>query len=191
MTPLVTKAIKVAATAHAGQTRKGSQTPYVAHPFGVMAYAAEVTQDENVLAAALLHDVLEDVPAETYDEACMREDFGDRVVALVKAVTENERTADERATWQSRKNAYLAHLEEADPDALIVSLADKTHNLAAILEDFRQKGDSFWDIFNAGVERQVWCYGAVADVLNRRMEETALLRRYNQLVEELRQATAS
>lgn len=93
--------------------------------------------------------------------------------------------------WQSRKNAYLAHLEEADPDALIVSLADKTHNLAAILEDFRQKGDSFWDIFNAGVERQVWYYGAVADVLNRRMEETALLRRYNQLVEELRQATTS
>lgn len=133
-------AMRKAAWAHdqAGQYRKGTDIPYIIHPVGTMMIAGNVTDDEDTLIACLLHDVLEDVDSSVYNEADMREDFGDRVVAIVKDVTKDGTKGD----WRERAQAYLEHLERsASDEAVIVSAADKTHNLLSILCDYAEVGD--------------------------------------------------
>lgn len=87
-TPKIERAINTAAYAHRHQTRKGSDVPYIVHPFGVMLIASQATADEDTLIACLLHDILEDVPEE-YSKQQMLRDFGESVVAIVEGVTKN------------------------------------------------------------------------------------------------------
>lgn len=147
-----------------------------------MLYAAEVTSDEDTLTAALLHDVLEDCP-DVYSETDMRRDFGDTVTSIVLDVTEDGDPND-KSTWKDRKNKYLAHLKVASPSALIVSLADKTHNLTSTLDDYERLGDQLWDRFNASREQQLWFYTSVKDILGDRLGAQAT-HRYSALVEQL------
>lgn len=181
ITPKTLQAITVATRAHDGQHRKGSDIPYISHPYSVMLFAAEMTSDEDTLAAALLHDVLEDSP-DVYSEADMRRDFGDTVTNIVLDVTEKKRP-DEKASWKIRKDEYLAHLAHASESALIVSLADKTHNLTTLLEDYEQYGDALWERFNAGKEQQLWFYTSIANTLGERLDE-ATMHRYKTLVKQ-------
>lgn len=80
------RGIATASRAHDGHYRKGSGVPYISHPMAVMLIAASVTNDEDVLLAALFHDILEDVP-ENYSRAEMKDEFGLRVVEIVEGVT--------------------------------------------------------------------------------------------------------
>lgn len=182
ITPKILKAITVAAKAHDHQYRKGSTLPYISHPYSVMLFAAEATKNEDVLIAALLHDVLEDAP-HIYSEKDMRRDFGDTVTNIVLDVTEDGDPND-KATWKERKKKYIAHLLVADESALIVSLADKTHNLATTIEDYEQLGEQLWERFNAGKEQQLWFYTSVAEVLDKRLGDH-ITHRYNTLVRQL------
>ena len=131
-TPRLYQAVNTAARAHDRHQRKGSDIPYIVHPFSVMTIAAEATEDEDVLIACLFHDILEDVP-ENYSEQTMRQEYGDRVTELVLGVTKNSDITD----WRQRSEAYLEHLWQADDGAVIVSAADKIHNLISILEDLQ------------------------------------------------------
>lgn len=184
ITPKILQAITVATNAHNGQHRKGSDLPYISHPYSVMLFAAEITSDEDTLAAALLHDVLEDC-SDVYSEANMRRDFGDTVTDIVLDVTEKKRP-DEKASWKIRKDEYLAHLAHASEQALIVSLADKTHNLTTLLEDYEQYGDMLWERFNAGKEQQLWFYASIADALSERLNESTM-RYYKNLVDQFQE----
>jgi (p)ppGpp synthase/HD superfamily hydrolase len=124
----IDRAIKIAGAAHRNQKRKGSDIPYIMHPFAVMTIAGEVTNDDNVLIACLLHDVLEDVP-EKYSKEQMRKDFGENVVKIVEGVTKD----DSLKSWKGRSDAYLKHLEEqASDESVLVSCADKIHNLMSM-----------------------------------------------------------
>lgn len=179
--PRLLSAINVAAYAHRNHTRKGTNIPYVSHIFSVMHLASTVTDDEDVLIAALFHDILEDVPEE-YSEAQMREDFGDRVVELVLGVTKDDSISD----WQERSDAYLAHLSGADEGSVIVSVADKLHNLLSILADHAEIGDELWGRFNSGKDRQQWWYGAVSEVAAKRIPGNPLVAVLEEKVAELR-----
>ena len=162
--PRLIQAINTAAWAHRDHVRKGTDIPYVSHVVGVMHLVSQVTDDEDVLVAALFHDILEDVPEE-YSPQRMAEEFGDRVVELVRGVTKDSTLS----SWQDRSDAYLAHLREADDGSVLISAADKLHNLLSIHADLDQLGDELWGRFNSGKERQLWWYRSVADLVQERL----------------------
>lgn len=162
--PRLIKAINTAAWAHRDHVRKGTDIPYVSHVFGVMHLVSQVTDDEDVLIAALFHDILEDVPEE-YSAERMGEEFGDRVVELVRGVTKDSTLS----SWQDRSDAYLAHLRKADDGSVLISAADKLHNLLSIHADLDELGDELWARFNSGKERQLWWYRSVADLVLERL----------------------
>ena len=95
----------------------------------------------------------------------MAEEFGDRVVELVRGVTKDSTLS----SWQDRSDAYLAHLREADDGSVLISAADKLHNLLSIHADLDALGDELWGRFNSGKERQLWWYRSVADLVQERL----------------------
>lgn len=178
LSPRLMRAMDVAAHAHRDHRRKGNHVPYISHLFGVMYLASQVTDDEDVLIACLLHDTLEDVPQE-YSERRMREEFGDRVTDTVLGVTKDDSLRD----WRARNEAYLRHLaQEAGDESVLVSCADKLHNLKSILADHEVLGDELWSRFNAGKEQQQWWYSAVHEVTSRRLPEVGLNEEFGELV---------
>ena len=178
--PRLIRAINTAAWAHRDHVRKGTDIPYISHIFGVMHLVSEVTDDEDVLIAALFHDILEDVPEE-YSAEEMEADFGPRVVELVGGVTKDSSLPD----WQSRADASLQHLRSSDDGSVLISAADKLHNLLSILADHQAIGEDIWARFNSGKERQQWWYRAVSDVAAERLPGNPLVVELQRRVAEL------
>jgi len=159
LTPKIHQAMNLAAEKHLGQTRKGNGLPYITHPFAVAFILNDYTDDEDVICAGLLHDVLEDVKG--YGYAKMERDFGWKVSGIVREVSEDKNPdfkGNERLTWEKRKKEYLKHLEKASQEALLVSAADKLHNLISMVELYGEKGDEMWLEFNASAEKTLWFY---------------------------------
>lgn len=155
----VNKAIEVAAKAHQGQVRKGTDLPYVSHPYAVAMIASKYTNDEDVIIAALCHDILEDVSFSIYSEQDMRRDFGDQVVKIVRDVSEDKNADEPDKPWLERKNRYLGHLESlSDIRSIIVSTSDKIHNIYSLVDSIKETGDSVWSRFNATKEQKLDFY---------------------------------
>ena len=150
---------------HADQLRKGTDIPYVSHLLAVAALVLEHGGDEGQACAALLHDAVEDGGAAW--ETVIAERFGSRVAGIVRACTDAD--TQPKPPWRARKEAYLAHLETAPPDALLVSAADKLHNARAIAADLRAHGQAVFNRFNAGREGTLWYYEALSAVFLRRL----------------------
>ena len=137
---MIREAAKFAQMAHEGAMRKGSQIPYIYHPMEVALIAAQMTGDEEVIAAAYLHDVLEDTST-TQEE--LEAVFGRRVTELVKAETE-----DKSRSWQERKGSTIRHLREASREIKILTLADKLSNMRCTARDYMVVGDDIWQRFH-------------------------------------------
>ena len=152
-----------ALTIHAEQERKGAGTPYVAHLLGVASLVLEHGGDEDQAIAGLLHDAIEDVGPE--QEAIIRARFGSRVAAMVRACTDADTMP--KPPWRTRKEAYVAHLEHADQEAVLVSACDKLHNARAIVTDLRALGPAMFSRFTAGMDGTLWYYRALADAFVR------------------------
>jgi (p)ppGpp synthase/HD superfamily hydrolase len=170
LTPQIDRAIGLAAALHRDQARKIGGQPYVSHPFAVALILSDCVDDQDVLAAALLHDVLEDVSG--YDQDRMRADFGDRVTDLVLQVSEDKDPnvkSDARATWRDRKEGYLRGLLRHSPEAVMISAADKFHNLKGMNDGLEKDGRAVLDRFNAGQDDQVWFYRQIAEIVERRL----------------------
>ncbi len=131
----------------------------------VAAIVLEHGGDEDQAIAGLLHDAIEDVGAE--QEAAIAERFGPRVAAIVRACTDADTLP--KPPWRARKQAYIAHLEHAGADALLVSAADKLHNARAIVTDLRTLGPAMFGRFAGGRDGTLWYYAALAEVLGRRL----------------------
>lgn len=158
----VDEALCFAIDAHAGMVRKVDGLPYILHPMEVATIVASITGDEDVICAALLHDVVEDTP-HTLDE--IREAFGDRVADLVDSETEDKREGlPPSETWRLRKEESLGCLRGArDEGVRILWLADKLANLRSFARLKRDRGDALWDSFNQKDPRQhAWYYTEVA-----------------------------
>ncbi len=160
---LVFEAIEFAARAHAGQFRKGTRLPYLIHPMGVAKILIEHHCADELVAAGLLHDVLEDTPA-TAAELCQA--FGERVAQLVEASSE----PDHADTWENRKRHTIEFLQTAPPDVLLIVLADKLDNLREIREDYVRRGEQTWARFNRPKEKQRWYFESLLQVLATRVE---------------------
>lgn len=137
---MIRKAAEFAARAHAGAMRKGSQIPYIYHPMEVALIVAQMTDDPEVIAAAYLHDVLEDTQV-TADE--LEKEFGSRVLAMVNAETE-----DKSLTWRERKENTIRHLLTASYEVKILTLGDKLSNMRATARDYMVVGNDIWQRFN-------------------------------------------
>ena len=189
---LTDRALEYAVKAHAGQTRKGTSIPYIVHPVEVMKIVAGITGDEEVRAAAVLHDTKEDAGA-TPEE--LAELFGDRVSKLVCAESEDKREdRPEKETWRIRKQETLDHVEHADRDVKIICLGDKLANMRDIARDFKAVGDDLWTRFNApedgkGIEGKKtnigWYYRGIADRLKDELGQTAAWKELDGLVAEV------
>ena len=157
-------ALRFAIDAHAGMTRKGDGSPYILHPLEAATIAASMTHDEDVICAAVLHDVVEDTPT-TLDD--LREAFGDRVAQLVASETEDKRNgASPSESWLERKQESLERLRATeDTDIHIIWLADKLSNMRSFARIHSRKGNAMWERFNQkDPALHAWYYRQVADV---------------------------
>jgi (p)ppGpp synthase/HD superfamily hydrolase len=155
---------------HARQVRKGSGVPYIAHLLAVSSLVIEYGGDEDQAIAALLHDAIEDQGGDPA-RVQIRERFGNRVERIVEGCTDTDTRP--KPPWRTRKEAYFAHLEEADAATRLVSLADKVHNARAIVMDYRGLGEELWPRFAGGREGTIWYYRSLADAF-RRLESSPL-----------------
>jgi (p)ppGpp synthase/HD superfamily hydrolase len=162
---MIFDAIEFAAAAHRGQYRKGTPIPYLMHPLGAARTVIAAGYPEHVVAAAILHDIIEDTE-HTVDD--IRGRFGDRVAALVDACSEPNH---HDASWEERKQHTVKTLAGAtDPEVLIVAIADKLDNIRSIREDLELRGELTWKRFKRGREQQAWYYRALSEVFGQRMD---------------------
>lgn len=158
--PRFLRAFHFAAEKHAGQTRKASTIPYIAHLMGVASLVLEFGGDEDMAIAALLHDVVEDCGgASVLSE--VRRQFGSRVAKIVDGCTDSD--TEPKPPWRGRKQAYIRHLKSADAETRLVSAADKLNNVRSILSDRREVGESVWGRFSGGREGTLWYYRALLE----------------------------
>ena len=149
-------ALVFATERHGEQRRKGTEIPYVSHLLGTCALVLEAGGDEDEAIAGLLHDTLEDQVA-TFDE--IAEEFGERVAGIVRECSDTQEYP--KPPWRERKTAYLDALAHHSQSAVLVSNADKLHNLRTIVSDYRQVGEELWERFNPESD-QAWYYSALA-----------------------------
>ena len=176
LTRRFTEALALAAELHAGQARKGTDVPFVSHVMTVAAIALEYGAQEVEAIAALLHDAIEDAPRPPGAHAVralIRERFGEAVLAIVEGCTDTD--ADPKPPWLDRKRRYLAHLGAAAGPVLLVSAADKLHNVRAILRGHEEVGDRVFERFNreAGKTGTVGYYRILADLFEARRSDGA------------------
>ena len=153
--PRFLRAFQFAAEKHAGQTRKASTIPYLAHLMGVASLVLEAGGDEDLAIAALLHDVVEDCGGAPMLKEVRRR-FGARVAKVVDGCTDADTYP--KPPWRERKEKYLRHLAAADDDTRLVSAADKLNNVRSILSDYREVGELVWARFQGGREGTLWYY---------------------------------
>lgn len=161
-TTLFDKALKFATDAHSGTERRGKGFPYIIHPMEAVAIVATITSDPELLAAAVLHDTVEDTDVTIED---IRNEFGGRVATLVQHETA---PLPGDAPWRTRKQSQSDLLASAPRDSKIVAIGDKLSNLRAIANDFKQIGDDLWKRFSApnGKEDVEWYYRQLGAALS-------------------------
>jgi myo-inositol-1(or 4)-monophosphatase len=161
---ILDEAIVFAVNAHSGYMRKGSKIPYILHPLEAAAIVAAITEDERIIAAAVLHDVVEDTYV-TIEE--VQEKFGGYVAGLVAAETENKREGESKEeTWRIRKQETIDHLMYSPSrEVKILTLGDKLSNMRAIYKDHKAVGNEVWLRFSQKDSNEhAWYYKAVLEV---------------------------
>ena len=182
-TTLLDRAIIFAVRAHAGTERRGKGFPYIVHPMEAVEIVATMTRDQELLAAAALHDTVEDTDT-TVEQ--IREEFGDRIASLVASesdiVLEGLPAED---SWHARKQSAIDRLARASHDAKIVALGDKLSNMRAIARDYAQQGDALWNLFHAKDPKDhEWHYRGLADAL-RELEDTFAYQEFVKLINQV------
>jgi myo-inositol-1(or 4)-monophosphatase len=179
---LVSEAIAFAVKAHDGMRRKKSDIPYILHPMEAAVIVGTMTDDQNLIAAAALHDVVEDTDIDINE---IEDKFGKRVRELVAAETEDKRADLPPAdTWRIRKEESLADLKKTDDiGVLMVWLGDKLANMRSIYRDWKVEGDALWQKFNQkDVNEQAWYYGSIVELTDR-LSHTSAWIEYKTLTE--------
>jgi (p)ppGpp synthase/HD superfamily hydrolase len=167
MTTLLTarfdEALAFASQVHRLQIRKGGTIPYIAHLLAVTALVLENGGDEDTAIAALLHDTVEDQGGLPMLER-VRAAFGPRVAAIVMEVSDNE--GDPKPPWKVRKEQFIASIPTLSPEARLIALADKLHNVRSTIDEFRRVGEVVWTRFHGRRDGTLWYYREVLSALN-------------------------
>lgn len=174
---LISKATMFAVAAHSGQFRKDGITPAVIHAMEASVIVSTITGDQAVMAAALLHDTIEDTDVTPEQIKRM---FGDKVFRLVAAETEDKhREMSAESSWMMRKKASIDELKaEKDTDVKILWLGDKLSNMRSFYRLHLKEGKNMWQSFNQKDEKiQEWYYREIADALSD-LKDTAAYSEY-------------
>lgn len=155
---LIDKALRFAAEAHEGQYRKGTKTPYITHPVAVGMLLLKYGYCEELVAAGILHDTVEDTEATLED---IEESFGRNVAEIVAGCSE----PDKSLSWEKRKEHTIEFLKTATPEIRAVACADKLHNITSIMDNAALEGEEVWNRFNRGRDKQEWYYRSLIDSL--------------------------
>ncbi len=182
-TELLDRAIVFAVRAHAGTERRGKGFPYIVHPLEAVEIVATMTNDQELLAAAVLHDTVEDTDATI---AQIQTEFGDRVAELVAMESdEPHQSQDSIENWRARKQTAIDRLARASRDAKIVALGDKLSNMRAIARDYAEQGDKLWNLFHAKDPKDhEWHYRGLATSL-RELRDTVAYQEFEQLINQV------
>ena len=165
---LVAHAHDLASDAHAGQRRKDDGTPYITHPVTVAGLLDDAGFGDEVIAAALLHDVVEDTDM---GSAELRERFGERVAGLVEALSEDEHISD----YEERKREHREQVEESGPDAIAIYIADKLSNLRDMRKIYALEGEEISERFNSPIDVRVRLWKEDAKMAQRSAPELPFL----------------
>lgn len=173
---VVEKAIAFATQAHEGQFRKGTTRPFIVHPLEVGQIVATMTEDEEIISAAFLHDTIEDCEGVTRE--MIREEFSERVASLV--VQESE---DKTKTWMERKSATIERLKSAPWEVQVIALGDKLSNMRDIDRDYPLNGDALWNRFRMKDKQMIgWYYKGILNSLQSSMNRMPAFEEYCKLV---------
>ena len=180
----IEKAIQFALDSHGGVKRKGKNSPYILHPLEAMLIVSKLTDDEDVIAAAVLHDTLEDTDVTQED---LRREFGDRVANLVNAESENKRRdQSSESTWKVRKGETIEHIRHASREEKLICLGDKLANLREIAGDYSLVGDALWSRFNQKDKAMyAWYYGSIYQILLQEFGPIPTIQEYGKLLNEV------
>lgn len=184
MRDLVSEAIAFSTKAHDGMRRRKSDAPYILHPMEVGAIVGTMTDNQEVIAAGVLHDVVEDAGI-TIEE--IGEKFGARVMELVASETENKREElPPEDTWQIRKEESLEKLRTTDDiEVLMLWIGDKLSNIRTIYRDYLVEGNALWNKFHqSDVNVQAWYYRSIMKYTER-LSHTLAWIEYKTLVEKI------
>lgn len=174
---MIEKAIAFATRAHEGQFRKGTTRPYIVHPLEVGNIVATMTDDEEIISAAILHDTIEDCAGVTSD--VISDVFSERVAHLVMQESE-----DKSKTWLERKGATIEHLKTAPREVQMIGLADKLSNMRDIDRDYPECGDELWNRFRMKDKKMIgWYYKGILASLKGTMFDVSVFEEYCRLVE--------
>ena len=184
MKDIVSEAIVFSTRAHDGMRRRKSDVPYILHPMEVGVIVGTMTDSQEVIAAGILHDVVEDAGISMEEIA---EKFGPRVMELVASETENKHAElPPEDTWQLRKEESLARLKATnDIEVLMLWIGDKLSNIRAIYRDFLIEGNAIWDKFHqSDIKVQAWYYRSIMKYTDR-LSDTLAWNEYKMLVEKI------
>ena len=178
---MLDRAIIFAVEAHAGTERRGKGFPYIVHPMEAMEIVATMSSDQELLAAAALHDTIEDTDV-TVEQ--LRSLFGERIARIVEAESDSV-FEGMSGNWHVCKQAGIDRLESAPLEVKIVALGDKLSNMRAIARDYAVQGESLWKLFHSSDPNEyAWRYRALRDAL-RELEDTDAFREFDRLIEKV------
>ena len=182
-TELLDRAILFAVNAHHNSERRGKGFPSIVHPMEAVEIVATITPDQELLAAAALHDTIEDTDV-TVEQ--IRAEFGDRIAELVHSESDQfTEGVSEEDSWHDRKKAAIDRLAAAPHDAKIVALGDKLSNMRAIWRDYQTKGDELWKIFHCSDKAaHEWHYRGLAASLSE-LSDTFAYQEFVRLIDEV------
>lgn len=182
-TELLDRALVFAVHAHAGTERRAKGFPYIVHPLEAVAIVATMTSDQELLAAAALHDTVEDTDV-TIEQ--IRREFGDRIASLVAVDSDIEVSGVTREeSWRIRKQAAINRIASASRDAKIVALGDKLSNMRAIARDYAVQGDKLWNLFRVKQRKDhEWHYRGLAESFSD-LRDTFAYQEFVQLIEKV------
>lgn len=180
-TDLLDEAIIFAVNAHKGAERRGKGFPYIVHPMEAVAIVSTMTDDQELLAAAALHDTVEDTDVTAAD---IEAKFGKRIAELVAAESdEYTEGVSAEDSWHARKQAAINRLANAGHDAKIVAMGDKLSNMRAIARDYDEIGDELWQRFHTTDPKDhEWHYRGLAESLSE-LHDTAAYKEFAALID--------
>jgi predicted enzyme related to lactoylglutathione lyase len=186
---LYEEALRLAARAHRGQVRKGTDLPYITHPMQVSAVLLRHGFPTELAIAGLLHDVVEDQGIALGD---IERRFGVQVAEIVATLSERKTEGEgdtwgETRPWQVRKEEAVDQIRRADAKAAAVKAADTLHNAQSIAFDLRCEGDIVWQRFTRGPDEMLSYYTQIVHVAREKLGDHALVRETAAAVQKLAQ----
>ena len=180
---LIERAATLAARGHKEQMRKHGNIPYIVHPFMVSRILTKHGFRDEVVAAGLIHDVLEDT---TIPREELVGELGQEVVSIVDGLSENK---SPDITWKERKQGYIEMVRKGSDDVKAVSCADKVHNMTNLLHGYAEQGDAFWAGFSKPKEEKLWFEQEVLKMYDEEGFKHSLVEEYRALVKKFEETS--